>query len=72
MAARCLRNDKVLSPLVERVWKAFAILISIEPLGCSTAVVFFVGFSMSKNSALHRNGQISISGAKEIYTPRGD
>ena len=60
-----------LSPLVEWVRKG-AILISIEPLGCSTAVVFFVGFSMSENSALHRNGQISISGAKEIYTPRGD
>lgn len=71
MAARCLRDDEVLSPLIERVQNGFVILISIEPLGCSTAAVFFVGFSISQNDALHRNGQMHFLGVKEIHILSG-
>ena len=71
MAAQCLKNEEVLSPVVVWVRSEFAILISIEPLGCSAAVVFFVGFSMSENDALYRNSQIRLPGPVEMHTPRG-
>ena len=48
VAARCLRNSEVVSSLAEWVGNKFSVLISIEPLGCSTAAVFFAGFSMFK------------------------
>ena len=47
------------------------ILISIEPLGCSTAVVFFVGFSMSKNGVLHRTVRYGLPSFVKIHTSRG-
>lgn len=56
VAARYLSNDRGLSRLVERARNEFSLLISIELLGCSTAVVFFVGLSISKIDVLYRNG----------------
>ena len=56
---------------MKRVRKGFDILISIEPLGCSTAAAFFVGFSMFETGALRHNSQLRPPGPTEAHIPRG-
>ena len=47
-----------------------AVLISIELLGCSAVMVFFVGFSISKIDVLARDGQTGLTDTMEVGIPK--
>jgi len=47
------------------------VLISIELLGCSTVMVSFIGFSISKIDVLHHDSQMRLTQASWRYAYQG-